>query len=143
MVVWAGRDQRWKQLNSVDKLELRGAAGGVELDAGGGQSQVGQDLSDHHWVFDAGDDATAALAFGTDQNVDAEDAAHEFGPEQVSASAFAAIVGGFVPHGHCQGVGGLADDFGSESGGGGEDAVVADEVCSWWRHEGGEAGDEV
>ena len=56
------------------------------MDAGGGQSQVGQDLSDHHWVFDAGDDATAALAFGTDQNVDAEDAAHEFGPEQVSAS---------------------------------------------------------
>ena len=36
----------------------------------------------------------------------------------------------------------LVDDFGSESGGGGEDAVVADEVCSWRRHEGGEAGDE-
>ena len=39
-------------------------------------------------------------------------------PEQVSASAFAAIVGGFVPHGHCQGGGGLADDIGSESLGG-------------------------
>ena len=96
------------------------------MDAGGGQSQVGQDLSDHHGILDAGDDAAAALALGAGQDVDAEDAAHEFGPEQVSASAFAAIVGGFVTHGHCQGVGGLADDFGSESGGGGGDASEGD-----------------
>ena len=108
------------------------------MDAGGGQSQVGQNLLNHHGIVDAGDDAAAALAFGTDQNVDAEDAAHEFGPEQVSASAFAAIVGSLVPHGHCQSVGGLADDFGSESGGGGEDAVVADEVGPWRRQEGDE-----
>jgi hypothetical protein len=37
--VWAGRDQRWEQLNSVDKIELRGAAGGVELNAGGKRPQ--------------------------------------------------------------------------------------------------------
>ena len=53
-------------------------------------------------ILDAGDDAAAALAFGTDQNVDAEDAAHEFGLEQVSTSTFAAIVDGLAPHGHCQ-----------------------------------------
>ena len=82
---------------------------------------MGEYLSEHHGIFDTGDDATAALAFGAGQNVDAEDAAHEFGPEQVSVSTFAAIVGGFVTHVHCQGVGLLADDFGSESGGGGED----------------------
>ena len=100
----------------------------MQLDPSSRSPQVLEYFSDDGGIVDAGDDAAVALALGADQDVDAEDAAHEFGPEQVAAASGFAGVGLFVSQGGGQLGGCLADNLGAEPSCGREDAVVADEA---------------
>jgi hypothetical protein len=105
----------------------------MQLDPSSRSPQVLEYFSDDCGIVDAGDDATVALTLWADQHVDAEHAAHEFGPEQVAATSLLGRVGPFVTHGGGQLYGFVAHDLGPQSRGGREDAVVADEIDPWGR----------
>ena len=84
----------------------------MQLDPSSRSPQVLEYFSDDGGIVDLGDDAAVALTLGADQYVDAEDAAHQLGPEQVAAASLLARVGLLMTHGRGQLDGFSAHDLG-------------------------------